>query len=102
MDWFHRLDLHRIDPDTLTLRRVFEMQLNYQIELVLICRTPDCRRRAKVDMITRIDKYGSASTLGHMRKRSRCSGCDMPEPDAYFLIESPRRFEDQWFPRRPS
>lgn len=101
MDQFQRLDLHKTDPDTLTLRRVLEMQLYYHIELVLVCRTPDCRRRSKVDLIHRVDKYGAESTLGHLRKVSRCWECKMSGPDAYFVIESPRRFEDQWFPRPP-
>lgn len=101
MNDFERRDLHRTDLKTLTLRRVMELELHHRIELVLICRTPDCRRRAKVDMINRISRYGEESTLGELCTRSRCADCRNLDPEIYFVIESPRRFEDQWFPRLP-
>jgi hypothetical protein len=100
MDDFERRNLPA-DLDTLTLRRVIELWIYHDIELVLICRTPDCRRRAKVDLIDRIDRFGAESMLGEMRKRSCCGRCNAKSPEAFFVIESARRFGEKWFPRAP-
>lgn len=101
MNDFERQDFHRTDLRTLTLRRVMELALWHRIELVLVCRTPDCRRRSKVDMINRISRYGEDFALGDLCARSCCVNCKNRDPAIYFVIESPRRFEDQWFPRPP-
>ena len=101
MNEFERLDLHKLDLDALTLRRVMELWIYHNIELVLICRTAGCRRKAKVDLIDRIDRFGADSTLGALRGRSRCSGCEAKAPEPYFVIQSPRRFGDRWFPKPP-
>ena len=100
MDVFERRGLPD-DLDTLALRRVMELWIHHDIELVLICRTPECRRRAKVDLIDRIDRFGAGSTLGALRKRSKCVKCGAKAPEPFLVIESPRRFGAQWFPRPP-
>ena len=102
MDEFRRRELDKIDLDTLTLRRVMELWIYHNIELVLICQTPNCRRRAKVDLIDRVDRFGADSTLGQLRRRSRCVECKVTAPEPYFVIESPRRFGTKWFPRDPA
>ena len=66
MNEFERHGLCKEDLDKLTLRRVMELWIHHDIELVLVCRTEDCRRRAKVDLIDRIDRFGADST------QSRC------------------------------
>jgi hypothetical protein len=101
MNTFERLDLDKTDTDTLTLRRVMELWIYHDVELVLVCGAVDCRRRAKRDLIDRIDRFGAASTLGELRRRSRCVKCKSKAPEAFFVIESPRRFSDEWFPWPP-
>jgi hypothetical protein len=101
MNEFERLGLDKVDLDTLTLRRLIELWIYSDVELVLICRTSACRRKAKVDLIDRIDRFGSQSTLGALRRRSSCQACQAKAPAAYLVIQSPRRHSDQWFPKRP-
>lgn len=98
MDDFRRRGLPE-DIDTLSLRRVIELWIYYDIELVLVCTR--CKRRAKVDLIDRIDRFGADSTLGTLRRRSRCIRCSDKVPTPFFVIEGAKRCDAKWFPRPP-
>ena len=94
-----RLDKTKLH--TLTLRRVLELWIYYNTELVMICGAPGCRRRAKLDLIGMVDRYGAISTLGDLRRRLCCARCGAKRAEPFFVIESPRRFSDKWFPHPP-
>ena len=57
------------DRDQCTLRQVLELGL----DLVLECR--NCRRITYVDVIGLVDRFGSAATLGEIRRKARCRLC---------------------------
>ena len=99
MNRFERLDLDKIDLNTVSLRKVLELWIHYDMELVLIC--SECKRRSKVDVIALIDRFGSASNLGSLCRLSRCLRCSAKKPKPFFVIQSTRRFSDEWFPHPP-
>jgi hypothetical protein len=82
-------------------RRVLELWIYYNTELVMICGATGCRRRAKLDLIGMVDRYGAAATLGDLQRRLCCAICGAKLAEPFFVIESSRRFSDQWFPHPP-
>ena len=57
------------DRDQCTLRQVLELGL----DLVVECN--NCRRSTYLDVIKLVDRFGSAATLGEIRRKARCRLC---------------------------
>jgi hypothetical protein len=78
--------------DSYTLRYLVEKRVSPFFEC---CK---CEKRALIDVIAMIDLYGSATTLGELRSRARCSRCKSTQAD---IILNNHSRDYTWFPRPP-